>query len=141
MNYLPNLSKNFFSNWIHNNPFAYLANPLHGDFLQPDFSVDIKEKADAFVVNAELPGVKKENVEVNIDEHQVSISANIDQYDQASNDEKIIQSERYFGSVSRTFYLPTAVDKATSVAQFKNGVLELTLKKIKNNNGNRLEIK
>lgn len=141
MNYLGNFSKNLFPNLTYGNPLSNFVNPLHGDFLRPNFSVDIKEKNDEYILNAELPGVKKENVEVRIDNDRVIISAKIEQYDQASNDEKIIQSERYFGSVSRTFYLPTKIDKTTSIGHFKNGVLELALKKSKIENGNRLEIK
>ncbi len=117
------------------------ANPLHGDFLKPNFPVDVQEKNGSYVVNAELPGVKKENVEINIDNDRLTISASIEQYDQKSNEGAIIQSERYFGSVSRTIFLPTAIDKNASTARFKDGLLEITLGKLKNTHGNNLEIK
>ena len=141
MNYLRNFSKNMFPGMIYENPFNYILNPLHGDLLRSNFSVDVKEKNGTYIVHAELPGVKKENVEVSIDDDQLTISADIEQYDQASKDEKIIQSERYFGTVSRTIYLPTAVDKAASAAHFKNGVLEITLAKANKISGVKLEIK
>lgn len=117
------------------------ANPLHGDFLKPNFPVDVQEKNGSYVVNAELPGVKKENVEINIDNDRLTISASIEQYDQKSNEGAIIQSERYFGSVSRTIFLPTAIDKNASAARFKDGLLEITLGKLKNTHGKNLEIK
>ena len=141
MKYLSKLPGHMFSDLIHENPIAYFIKPLHGDSLSSDFSVDVKEKNGGYVVHAELPGVKKENVDVSIDGDCFTISAEIEQIDQKSEDEKIIQSERYYGSVSRTIRLPVAIDRASSSAHFENGILELVLSKEKKKPGKNLEIK
>ncbi len=140
MTYLRRLSGSLFSDLIHENPVAYFIKPLHGESLKSDFSVDVREKNGAYIIHAELPGVKKEDVDVSIDGDCFTISAEIEQYDQKSQDEKIIQSERYFGSVSRTIRLPMEIDKAASKAHFENGVLELILTKEKKIGGKKLEI-
>ncbi len=141
MSSLRSFSGNMLSDLMHENPISYFINPLHGQSLRSDFSVDVREKNGAYLVHAELPGVKKENIDVRIDNDSFTISAEIEQYDQKSDDEKIIQSERYFGSVLRTIRLPFQIDKASSSAHFENGVLELTLGKSKNLNGHKLTIK
>ncbi len=81
MKYLNKLSGNMFSNLMHDNPMAYFIKPLHGDSLTSDFSVDVREKNGSYLVHAELPGVKKEDVEVSIDGDCITISAEIEQYD------------------------------------------------------------
>ncbi len=141
MKYLNKLSGNMFSNLMHDNPMAYFIKPLHGDSLTSDFSVDVREKNGSYLVHAELPGVKKEDVEVSIDGDCITISAEIEQYDEKSEDEKIIQSERYCGSVSRTIRLPVEIDRSSSSAHFENGILELVLGKEKKKAGKNLEIK
>ncbi len=141
MNYLRRFSGSTFSDLMHDNPIAYFIRPLHGETLKSDFSVDIREKNGAYLVHAELPGVKKEDVNVSIENDCFTISAEINQYDQKADDERIIQSERYFGSLSRTIRLPMQIDKGASSAHFENGVLELTLTKAKKINGKKLEIK
>ncbi len=141
MNYLRKVSKSLFPGFFYENPLSYLINPLHGEALQSDFPIDVKERNGTYIVHAELPGVNKENVEVSIDGDCVTISADIEQFDQRSSDEKIIRSERYIGAVSRMICLPTPIDKKSSAAHFKNGVLELLLSKAKSANGSKLEIK
>jgi HSP20 family protein len=141
MKYLDRLSGNMFSNLMHGNSMAYYIKPLHGESLSSDFSVDVKEKNGTYLVHAELPGVKKEDVDVSIDGDCFTISAEIEQMDQESEDEKIIQSERYCGSVSRTIRLPMTIDRTSSSAHFENGILELVLSKEKKKAGKNLEIK
>jgi HSP20 family protein len=141
MKYLDKISRNMFSDLIHENPIAYFIKPLHGESLRSDFSVDVREKNGSYLVHAELPGVNKEDVDVSIDGDCFTISAEIEQIDQKSEDEKIVQSERYCGSVSRTIRLPVAIDRAASSAHFENGILELVLSKEKKKAGKNLEIK
>ena len=118
MKYLDKISRNMFSDLIHENPIAYFIKPLHGESLRSDFSVDVSIDGDCFTISAE-----------------------IEQIDQKSEDEKIVQSERYCGSVSRTIRLPVAIDRAASSAHFENGILELVLSKEKKKAGKNLEIK
>lgn len=92
--------------------------------------VDVSEKKDAYVVKADLPGVKKDDINVRIDGNIVQIDAEVKQEKETKgSDDKVLRSERYYGSVSRTFSLSQDVDDAKSVAKYADGVLTLELPK------------
>ena len=95
----------------------------------PSIKMDVKEQGDNYLVHAELPGVKKEDIHVVVDGNQVSISAEIKQEKEIKEGERILRSERYFGKVSRSFQLGQEIDDAKAAAKFNEGVLELTLPK------------
>lgn len=95
----------------------------------PSIKVDVKEEGSNYLVHAELPGVKKEDIHVFVDGNQVSISAEIKQEKEVKEGERILRSERYFGKVSRSFQLDQEIDDSRAAAKFNNGVLELTLPK------------
>lgn len=94
-----------------------------------DISIDVTESDQAYTVKAEMPGVKKEDITINIDGNFVSISAEVKRQAEERKDEKVLREERYYGAVSRAFTLPAEVDQAQAKAQYVNGVLELTLPK------------
>jgi len=91
--------------------------------------VDVAEKNGAYKVTAELAGVKKDDIQVSIDGSQVTLTAEVKQEKEASQDERILHAERVFGKVTRSFTLPQEVDEAKAEAKFRDGVLELTLPK------------
>jgi HSP20 family protein len=91
--------------------------------------MDVSEDDKAYTVHADMPGVKKEDIHVNIDGKQVSISTEVKNEKEVKEGEKLLRSERYYGSVSRAFSLAQDVDEATAVAKYNDGVLELTLPK------------
>lgn len=91
--------------------------------------IDVKEDDKGYIVHADIPGVKKEDIHVTIDGDQVSISAEVKKLKEEKKDEKILRSERFFGKVSRSFTLAHDVDEAGSQAKYTDGVLELTLPK------------
>lgn len=91
--------------------------------------MDVTEQANAFVVHAELPGVKKEDIHVHVEGNQVSITAEIKQEKEVKDGERVLRAERYFGQVSRSFQLAQDIDDAQAAAKFTDGVLELTLPK------------
>jgi HSP20 family protein len=95
----------------------------------PSIKIDVKEQGDTYKVHAELPGVRKEDIHVNIDGAVVSISAERKQEKDVKEGERILRSERYFGKVSRSFQLGQDIDESRSTAKFTDGVLELTLPK------------
>ena len=99
-----------------------------GDVL-PRMKVDVAEKNGAYKVTAELPGVRKEDIQVSIDGAQVTLSAEVKQEKEASQDERVLHAERTFGKVTRSFTLPQDIDEAKVEAKFRDGVLELTLPK------------
>ena len=106
----------------------------------PSIRMDVKEQENAYMVHAELPGVKKEDIHVTVDGNQVSISAEIKQESEEREGERVLRSERYFGKVSRSFQLAQDIDDAQAVAKFNDGVLELTLPKRAATSSKRLSI-
>lgn len=110
---------------------GFFVSPLHGDPL-PDpaqIKIDVKENDQAYTVTAEVPGVGKEDIQVSLDGAVVMLRAEVKQQDMQTKDDKTLRSERYFGSISRSFQLPQEIDPSQSKAKYENGVLTLTLPK------------
>ena len=103
-------------------------------------SVDVNESDKAYTVKAEIPGVTKDDISVAIDGNQVSISAEVKKEKEEKEGEKVLHSERYYGSVYRSFTLPMDVDQSKSEAKYANCVLELTLPKKAGAAAKQLEI-
>jgi HSP20 family protein len=93
------------------------------------FRVDVSEDEKAYQIRAEVPGVKKEDINVSIDGDTVAISAEVKNEKDVKNGERVLRAERYYGKVYRAFTLGPVVDEAGTSGQFANGVLELTLPK------------
>jgi HSP20 family protein len=91
--------------------------------------MDVTERDGGYVVHAEIPGAKKEDVHVTIEGNQVTISAEVKRESEKKEGETVLRSERYYGSAFRSFTLPVDLDEGVSTAKFENGVLELTLAK------------
>jgi HSP20 family protein len=91
--------------------------------------MDVKEDDKAYTVHAEIPGVKKEDIQVAVDGNQVAISAEIKRQREDKQGEKVLRTERYYGKVYRAFALAQDVDQEKAQARYDNGVLELTLPK------------
>ena len=91
--------------------------------------MDVKEDDKAYTVHAEMPGVKKEDIQVSIEGGTVSIAAEVKKTSEEKEGEKVLRSERYYGKVSRSFSLDHEVDEANASAKFSDGVLELVLPK------------
>jgi len=114
---------------------GFLVRPLafegrtDGAAVLPRAKVDVAEKNGAYLVAAELPGVKKEDIHVSIDGAQVTLEAEIKREKEANKDERVLHTERVFGKVTRSFTLPQEVDETKAEAKFRDGVLELTLPK------------
>jgi HSP20 family protein len=110
---------------------GFYIKPLHGDALPTpaQIKVDVRESGDAYTVQAEIPGVPKEDIQVAVEGNVVSLRAEIKQQDSTSADEKTLRSERYYGAVSRSFQLASDIDQAQAKAKYDNGVLTLSLPK------------
>jgi len=89
----------------------------------------VAEKDGEYKVLAEVPGVKKDDIQVDIEGDVVSISAETRAEKDVKEGERIIHSERYFGKISRSFRLGQEVDQAKASAKYSDGVLELVLPK------------
>ena len=102
--------------------------------------IDVTENDKGYVVKAEVPGVKKEDIHVTIEGNQVSISAEVKRETEEKEGDRVLHTERYFGSVYRSFTLPTELDESSSEAKYDGGVLELKLAKKPAIAGKRLSI-
>ena len=95
-----------------------------------DMRLDVSETDNAYVVKADIPGVKKEDINVRIDGNVVQIDAEVKREKETKGDGgKVLRSERYYGTVSRTFSLAQDVDEAKADAKYVDGVLTLELPK------------
>ena len=95
----------------------------------PRMKVDVAEKNGAYAITAELPGVRKADIQVTIDGAQVTLSAECKREKEVQQDERLLHAERSFGKVTRSFSLPQEVDEAKAEAKYRDGVLELVLPK------------
>ena len=102
--------------------------------------IDVKEDDQAFTVKAEIPGVKKEDIQVDIDDDHVSLRAEVKREKEEKKDEKVVYSERAYGMVSRSFTLPADVDAKGAKAEYKDGVLNLMLPKRSNGSAKRVTV-
>ena len=102
--------------------------------------MDVSEDDKSYTVHAEIPGVSKDDIHVTIEGNQVTLGAEVKREKDAKDGERVLRSERYYGSVFRSFTLPLEVDEATSQAKYDKGVLELKLAKKPALAGKRLNV-
>lgn len=119
---------------------GFYVKPLHGDPLPSQIKVDVTETPQAYVLRADLPGVSKDDIHVHVEGNLVSLRAEVKQEDRQTEGEKVLRSERYVGSVARSFQLPQDIDNSLSKARYDNGVLTLTLSKKSAGVGQKLTI-
>ena len=91
--------------------------------------MDVKEDEKNYVVHADIPGVRKEDIQITINGNQVSVSAEVKKEKEEKQGEKVLRSERYYGKVYRAFSLGQEIDEESAQAKYNDGVLELTLPK------------
>ena len=110
---------------------GFFARPVSfdGDQGAVPFRVEITEKDDAYVLRGDLPGVKKENINVSVDGDTVAITAEAKTEKDVKDGERVLRSERYYGKLYRAFTLGQAVEENGVQAKYADGVLELTLPK------------
>ena len=111
--------------------FDSLFNDMLGDWgLMPSRfpAVDIVENDDAYILEAELPGYKQEEVKVNVEKHVLKLSST-KQSKKEDKDKKRLVTERYYQSFERAFTLPDDVDEEKIEGHFSDGLLKLTLPK------------
>ena len=129
------------SNLVRRDPFAlddvfddlfkgFFVRPVHFEGQQQvQIKTDIKEDEKSYTIHAEIPGVKKEDIQISIDGNQVSISAEVKKEIEEKEGEKLLRSERYFGQAYRSFTLGQDIDDSAAQAKYTDGILELTLPK------------
>ena len=97
--------------------------------VEPLMKLDVTENGKSFNVKVDLPGVKKEDIGVEVEGNQVSITAETRKETEEKEGDTVIHTERYYGRQSRTFMLSSEIDRNAVEAKFADGVLSLTLPK------------
>lgn len=107
--------------------------------LAPDMRVDITEDDDAYYIDAEIPGVDKDDIEVSVEGNRVAIDAGMKREKEKKNGKELVV-ERSWGKAYRAFALPSDIDGNRTEARYDKGVLALTLPKKANGNARRITV-
>lgn len=103
---------------------------FEGEPAQLKMRIDVTENDKSYTVKADIPSVKKDDIDVQIDGNLVSIKAEAgSEKEERGNGDRVLRSERYFGTVARTFSLGQDVDASGVQAKYADGVLTLDLPK------------
>lgn len=106
----------------------------------PQIRVDVSETDKDYTVKAEIPGVKKEDIKVDILGNRITISAETQRKEEQKEGSKLVRSELYYGQQYRSFTLDQEIDDTKAEAKYVDGVLELVLPKKAGRAGHKLEI-
>ena len=90
---------------------------------------DIKEKKDKYIIEMDLPGYEKENINLTLREGYLEVSAEVKKEENNEDKEKFVHKERYYGHCSRSFYVGDEVNEQDIKAEFKNGILMIIVPK------------
>jgi HSP20 family protein len=107
-------------------PFQGVGRAFGGAAFSPAF--EVKERGDAFVIKADLPGVQEKDLEISCTGNRVTVSG-LREEEKINEGETYYAAERSYGSFSRSFMLPENADLDHASADFKDGVLQLTVPK------------
>jgi len=98
-----------------------------GENLFP--AMDVKERDEAYVITADMPGVKKEDISITLENGILTISAETKSETEEKEGERVLRQERRYGKYVRSLRLGTEIDEKNVKANYKDGVLELILPK------------
>lgn len=117
-------------NWPMDRALADTEHKLYGKHANHLMKTDIREHEDHFVVEMDLPGFKKDEIELSLEKGYLTISAQKG-LDKEEKDKKgrVIRQERYAGAMQRSFYVGTGLTEEDVKAKFEDGVLTLTVPK------------
>lgn len=127
-------------NWKKNNLFP-TVDSLWGDFLDRDFfskklelgtsvpAVNTKETEEAYVLEIAVPGMQKEDINVDLDNNLLTISSEKEEEKEEKDGEKITRREFSYSSFNRSFQLPENIDTEAISANYSDGLLKLSLPK------------
>ena len=117
--------------------FNFLEDSLLDDCKKsPIMNTDIIEKKDGYELQIDLPGVKKEDIQIEMDKGILSISVSISKSSDEEN-KKYIRKERFTGEIKRSFNIGEDIDEDNINASFENGILYLNLPKKGENDSNK----
>jgi HSP20 family protein len=92
-------------------------------------AMDVVERADEYVVRTDLPGVKKDDIQITVENGVLTISAETRSEQEDKKDDRVIRQERRYGKYVRSLRLGSQVNAGALKAVYRDGVLELTLPK------------
>lgn len=90
---------------------------------------DIKEKADKYIIEMDLPGYEKENIKLSLKDGYLEVTAEVKKEENNDDNEKFVHKERYYGQCSRSFYVGDQIKEDEISAEFKNGILKICVPK------------
>ncbi len=112
---------------------------LFNDFFKDDelfqrrecsiMKTDIKEKSDKYIVDIDLPGYEKQNINLNLKNGYLEVIAEVKKEENSEDTEKYLHKERFYGHCSRSFYVGDKITEEDIHAEFKNGTLKITVPK------------
>lgn len=132
-----------FTNQLNELFEGLLVRPVRFDInggQQLSMKIDVAQNDKAYTVKADIPGVKKEDIHVEIDGNVVSINAEVIKEKEEKQGERVVRSERYYGKLERSFTLEHDVDGAAVDAKYSDGVLNLTLPKKAKSTTNKIAV-
>ena len=90
---------------------------------------DIKEKKDSYVIEMDLPGYEKENINLELKDGYLNVSAKVEKEEKNDENERFVHKERFYGHCARSFYVGEQITEEDIKAEFKNGTLMVTVPK------------
>lgn len=90
---------------------------------------DIKEKDDKYIIEMDLPGYEKENINISLKDGYLEVSAQVEKEERNEEKEKFVHKERFYGHCSRNFYVGEQIKEEDIRAEFKNGILKINIPK------------
>ena len=116
------------------NEFDLFKDLFEGDelFTKRESSImktDIREKKDRYVIEMDLPGYEKENINLTLKDGYLEVSAEVKKEENSDENERFVHKERYYGQCSRSFYVGEQITEEDIRAEFKNGMLKINIPK------------
>ena len=116
--------------------------PFRLDVDEPEMriKVNVTRSNNAYSVDAEMPGVKKDDIQVTVDGSMVTITGEVKKEKEEKKGDQVVRSERYFGRIERSFSLPHEIDAAAVAAKYEDGVLKLALPLREKSSGKTIKV-
>ena len=110
--------------------FNRMMRPLYGKHAQNMMKTDVRETDNSYELDIDLPGFKKDEISVQLDNGYLSISASkgLDK-DEENKNGKYIRRERYAGAMNRTFYVGDNLTQQDIQAKFEDGIMKISVPK------------
>ena len=121
----------FDDDWFNDKEFRNMEKKLYGHRAKNVMNTDVKEAEDGYELEMDLPGFKKEEVSVELNDGYITIRAakGLDEDEKEKKTGKYIRRERYSGACERSFYVGEGVTQQDIKASFKHGILKLDIPK------------